>query len=135
MKQYNALGDYASFQYDALGQLVSQADYAANASSTPYYTTFEYDALGRRIRDLVPFEEISGTVYSGESVYYYHQNGNLTGEKQASNRAGEPSEYRASEYAYDSRNRLTSVTVYPEVGASETTFRDGRKQTRGHDVR
>lgn len=121
VKQYNAFGDYASFQYDALGQLVSQADYASNASSTPYYTTFEYDALGRRIRELVPFEEISGTVYYGETVYYYDRNGNLTGEKHASNRAGQPAEYRRTEYAYDSRNHLTFVTVHPETSVSETT--------------
>ncbi len=121
MKQYNAFGGYATFQYNALGELVSQADYAANELTTPYYTTFEYDALGRRIREIVPFEETAGTVYYGESIYRYDQNGNLTGEKHASNRAGQAAEYRTTEYSYNSRNRLTSVTAYPETGVSETT--------------
>jgi len=111
-KAYNIFGDYASTEYDELGRKISVTDIAGNKATVPYSTLFEYDVLGRLVKQQVPFEDISGTIYYSESKTYYDLNGNVVKSLVANNEAGDTTTYKQSEYAYDSRNRLVTVSSF-----------------------
>ena len=109
----NALDQSTTSTYNALGQLVETTDFAG----TP--TVYTYDALGRLLTQTITIDE----GITAATTYTYDANGNIIREQKPINAVGEAAAYSRTDYAYDSRNRLTGVTQYDgETAASTTTY-------------
>ena len=110
---YNALGQFTTNTYDALGNLVQATDYAG----TP--TTYTYDNLGRLLSQTFTIEE--GVTAS--TKYEYDPAGNLIREYKPTNAVGETAAWAKTEYTYNNRGRLTAVIQYEgEEVASVTRY-------------
>lgn len=105
-KETNALGQFSTRTYDALGNNVSVTDLSGNVS------TFTYDALGRLIKQETPFEKVGSTVYNAIQKHDYDQNGNVVREQTQKNASGAATSWAKTEYIYNSRGFLTSSISY-----------------------
>jgi YD repeat-containing protein len=106
VKEYNANGNYITYAYDGLGRNVSVTDYSNNT------TTITYDNLGRALTQSVPFENISGTVYSAVTKTDYDRNGNVIKTRVQNNEPGAAANWSMTTNEYNNRNFLTSATNY-----------------------
>lgn len=111
VKTYNAEGSYTTSTYDALGQLTQTTDYAG----TP--TTYTYDELGRLLTQTITISSSA----TATTKYEYDASGNLIAEYKPTNAVGSTETWVKTEYAYDSRQRLTTVTRYNGSTAASVT--------------
>lgn len=107
-KQYNALGNYATATYNALGQKVSEADVNAVAASRPYSKAYTYDELGRVIKTETPMESNATSI----AKVYYDPNGNVISNCVTNNQVGSAESFKRTDYQYNSRNMLKQVAMY-----------------------
>ena len=102
VRTYNSAGEYTENEYDPAGELITATDYAG----TP--TEYTYDAMGRMLTQKVKINEGEYSTVK----YDYDANGNLIRERKQTNACGESAAWSKTEYAYDVRNRLSTVSQY-----------------------
>ena len=96
----NALGNTRTVTYDAIGRKIAESDFKGNA------TTYAYDAAGRLLISSVPLDGEARSVVK----YTYDSAGNVTRQMQSAEAVGaEAPAWRAVEYVYDDRNRVTDI--------------------------
>ena len=122
IKQYNVAGVFATFVYDALGNLISSTDYAANASGAPYSTTYVYDDMGRLIQENIPMEKNGGTIYYSVNKYFYDANSNIIKEQYLTSIPGQSPTYSTVEYQYNNRDLPVKTIQYDGITEYYATY-------------
>ncbi len=123
MKESNIFGDCITHEYDSLGRVKKITDMKGNKAAATYFTTYEYDNLDRLIKEIVPFEEVGGTIYYTTKKHYYDQNKNIIRECVTINKPEEAETYSRMDFEYNNRNKLAKVTTYnDEVPENYTQF-------------
>ena len=117
IKTFNAEGNYSTAEYDALGNLVHEKDFKANALSENYGTTYIYDALGRLIQQISSLNAVDSSVVK----YYYDAAGNMLSQKTSSGTTANSS-WSISDYSYDNMNWLKLMTSYDEPNEYYTSY-------------
>lgn len=114
IKEFNIFGDCITHEYDSLGRVKKTTDMKGNKAANTYFTTCEYDNLGRLIKEVIPFEEVSGTRYYTTKKHYFDRNKNIIRECVTINKPGEVETYSRMDFKYNNRNKLAKVTTYDD---------------------